>query len=80
MKHVQFMSLIACAALFASCESTETANGTRPGGTQETKRLAALREERQQQAHMDEGQQNLWNAQGNIVNRDGNPNRSYDAP
>ena len=79
MKHVQRMSMmIACAGLFASCESTEMANGTHPSGTQEAKRLAALRE--QQQTHMDEAQQNLWSAQGNVVNRDGNPNRDYNAP
>ena len=80
MKHVPFMNLIACAALFAGCESTDMANGSKQSGTQEAKRLAALREERQQQAHQDEEQQNLWNAQGNVVNRDGNPNRAYHAP
>jgi hypothetical protein len=80
MKHVQFLSLIACAALFVSCESTDMVSGTHPSGTQEAKRLAALRQEQQQAAHQDETQQNLWSAQGNIVNRDGNPNRSYDAP
>jgi hypothetical protein len=80
MKEIQSLSLIACAALFVSCESTDMVNGTHPSGTQEAKRLAALREEQQQAAQPDEAEQNLWSAQENIVNRDGNPNRSYDAP
>jgi hypothetical protein len=80
MKHIGFMSLVGCAVLFAGCESTDMANGTHPSGTQEAKRLAALRQEQQQAAQQDEAQQNLWSAQGNIVNRDGNPGRVYDTP
>lgn len=80
MKHVQLLGLIACATFFAGCESTEMANGANSCGTQETKRLAALRAQQQGQSQQNEAQQNLWNAQGNIVNRDGNPNRSYNAP
>lgn len=80
MKHIRFMTSVACVTAFVGCESTDMANGSHPSGTQESKRLAALRQEQQQAAHQDEAQQNLWNAQGNLVNRDGNPNRSYDAP
>jgi hypothetical protein len=37
------------------------------------KRIAALDERRQEEAHMDESQKNLWNAQQDILNRDGDP-------
>ena len=72
MKHLQLIGLIACAAFFASCESTDTA-GT---GNQESKRLAAVQQQRQKEA-TDEAEQNLWSAQQNNLNRDGNPARRY---
>ena len=72
MKHLQLIGLIACTAVLADCESTDTASG----GNQESKRLAALRQQRQNE-RQDEAQQNLWNAQENILNRDGNPVRRY---
>jgi hypothetical protein len=72
MKRVQLISLVMSLALFASCETTNTAGG----GTQEAKRLAAL-QQRQQQEQPDEAQQNLWSAQENNLNRDGNPVRRY---
>jgi hypothetical protein len=70
MKHLQIIGLIACVALFASCESTDTAGR----GNQESKRRAAQQQQRQEQ---DEAQQNLWSAQRNILSRDGNPARGY---
>jgi PBP1b-binding outer membrane lipoprotein LpoB len=72
MKHLEFISLIACAVFLASCESTETAGR----GNQESKRLAAV-QQRQQKEAADEAQQNLWSAQQNNLNRDGNPARQY---
>jgi hypothetical protein len=72
MKHLQFIGLIACATFFASCESTDTAGR----GTQESKRLAALQRQRQHE-QPDEAQQNLWNAQQDIMNQDGNAARRY---
>jgi len=45
-----------------------------PGqGNQETKRLAALQQEKQESAQMDEADQNLWAAQQARLNRDSNP-------
>jgi hypothetical protein len=73
MKHLQLIGLIACATFFASCESTDTAGR----GNQEAKRLAAKRQQAQQRAQTDEAQENLWSAQQNTLNRDGNPARSY---
>jgi hypothetical protein len=72
MKHLLFFGLIICAAAFVSCESTQTA-GT---GNQEQKRYAALQQARQKE-QPDEAQQNLWSAQENTLNKDGNPNRGY---
>jgi hypothetical protein len=73
MKNLQIIGLMVGIALFASCETTQTANR----GNQEAKRLAAKRQQSQQRAQMDEGQENLWNAQADNLNRDGNPARRY---
>lgn len=70
MKHLQLIGLIACAAFFVSCETTETTGG----GNAEAKRLAALKERQQQEGQMDDAQKNLWNAEHDILNRDGNVN------
>jgi hypothetical protein len=67
MKHVQLIVLIACASSFVGCESTDTAGR----GNAETKRMAALEERKQHEAQMDETQKNLWNAENDILNRDG---------
>jgi len=71
MKHGQFIGPIVCAAFLISCESTQTAGQ----GNQEAKRLAALQQQEQESAQMDEGDQNLWNAQQDRLNRDYNPTR-----
>ena len=73
MKHLQFIGLIACASFFIGCTSTRT---TGPGN-QELKRMAALEKERQQSAEIDERQRNLWNAQHDIITRDGNASNHY---
>jgi len=73
MKHLELIAVMICATAFASCESTDTAGR----GTQESKRLAAVQQQRQRQAQTDEAQQNLWSAQANILNQDGNPARRY---
>jgi hypothetical protein len=72
MKHSQLVSLIAGAALVVGCESTQTAGE----GTQEQKRLAALQEQRSQQQG-DESEQNLQNAQADLINRGTNPAIRY---
>ena len=69
MKLVQLIGLIVCAIFFASCQTTQTAGR----GNAEAKRLAALRQRQQEERQMDEAQKNLWNAQQDILNRDGNP-------
>jgi hypothetical protein len=73
MKNLQIIGLMAGIAFFTSCESTETA--TR--GNQEAKRLAAKQQQSQQRARTDEAQENLWSAQANNLNRDGNPARGF---
>ena len=71
MKYLQLIGLIVCAAFFVSCETTETAGTQGVHGNAEAKRLAALEKRRQQEEHMDLAQKNLWNAENDILNRDG---------
>lgn len=72
MNPFQFIALIACLAAVTGCEST----GTAGMGNQERKRLAAV-QQHEQQPRLDETEQNLWSAQQNLLNRDGNPARGY---
>ena len=67
MKQLQFISLLACGALLAGCEST----GSAGMGNQERKRLAVV--EQQQQVQVDESDSNLWHSQQDKINRDSNP-------
>jgi hypothetical protein len=77
MKHLQLIGLIVCAAFFGGCETTETAGNAAPSGNAEVKRIAALEERRQQESQMDESHKNLWNAQQDKLNRDGDPIGRY---
>ena len=70
MKHVPLIILAVCTAFSVSCESTDTTGR----GNLESKRLAALQQQRQQ-AEQDEAKQNLWMAQKGFMNQDGNPMR-----
>ena len=76
MKHVQLMGLCALAALFVSCETTQT-TGT---GNQEQKRLAAIQKEQQEGAQMDEADRNLWNAHQDQLNTGSNPAIPFAVP
>ncbi len=69
MKHLQLISLIGCASLFVSCETTQTAGQ----GNQEQKRLGAIQQEQQEAAQTDEAEGNLWSAQQDRINRQSNP-------
>jgi hypothetical protein len=73
MKYLQWICLIICASILTSCESTQTAGD----GNQERKHLAAMREQNEQ-PQLDESEQNLWNAQQNTINMDGNPMRQLE--
>jgi hypothetical protein len=73
MKELQLIGLIVCATFLASCETTQQTGA----GNAEAKRLAALQARQQQEQNMDESEKNLWNAQQDRLNRDGNPNRNY---
>jgi len=72
MKARSFVALLGCAVLLVGCETTDTAQG----GNQEAKRRAAM-EQQKQQSSLDEAQTNLKDAQNDLINRDGNPMRSY---
>jgi hypothetical protein len=69
MKPLQLVGPIASVALFVSCETTQTTGM----GNQEQKRLAAIQQEQQEAAQMDEADRNLWNAQQDQLNTGTNP-------
>ena len=77
MNHLQLMGVIACGAVLTGCETT----GTAGRGNQETKRLAAIQAEQEREraeaAEVDEARRNLWNAQHDILTRDGNAASHY---
>jgi hypothetical protein len=64
-------TIFGCGALLAGCNTNGAA-----GGNQEAKRRAALARHQQEQP-IDQSHANLLNAQGNRLDRDSNPMRSY---
>ena len=73
MKHVQLIGVVAWAAILVSCETTQQAGQ----GNQEVKRLAAIQQEQQEAAQMDESERNLWNAQQDVLLTGTNPATRY---
>ena len=74
MKQLQLAVVIAAMAVFVGCETTNQTVGT---GNQEQKRLAQLQRQQQELAQYDESDQNLWNAQVDLLNRGTNPAVKY---
>ena len=72
MKNFQLVGLIASAAFFVSCETTQTTGM----GNQEQKRLAAIQQQ-DEAAQMDEADRNLWNAHQDQLNTGTNPAIPY---
>jgi len=73
MKQLQLVSLIAGAAILVSCETTKTTGM----GNQEQKRLAAIQQQQQEDAQMDESDRNLWNAHQDLLYTGTNPAVPY---
>jgi hypothetical protein len=73
MKPLQLVGLIASVALFVSCETTQPTGI----GNQEQKRLAAIQQQQQEAAQMDEADRNLWNAHQDQLNTGSNPAIPY---
>ena len=73
MKPLQLVGLIASAALFVSCETTQPTGM----GNQEQKRLAAIQQQQQEAAQMDEADRNLWNAHQDQLDTGTNPAIPY---
>ena len=73
MKPLQLIGLIASAALFVSCETTQPTGM----GNQEQKRLAAIQQQQQEDAQIDEADRNLWNAHQDLLNTGTNPAIPY---
>ena len=69
MKPLQLVGLIACAACLVSCETTQPTGM----GNQEQKRLAQIQQQQQEDAQIDEGDRNLWNAHQDQLNTGSNP-------
>jgi hypothetical protein len=69
MKHLQMMGLMASAALLVGCANDEQIGRT--GQKEQANRRVA----QQQLGQVNETQDNLQNAQRDLVNRDGNPMR-----
>ena len=73
MKPLQLIGLLASVALFVGCETTQTTGM----GNQEQKRLAAIQQQQQEDAQMDEADRNLWNAHQDQLNTGTNPAVPY---
>ena len=73
MKPLQLVGLIASVALLVGCESTQPTGM----GNQEQKRLAAIQQQQQEAAQMDEADRNLWNAHQDQLNTGTNPAIPY---
>ena len=73
MKQRQLVSLIAGAAILVSCETIQTTGM----GNQEQKRLAAIQQQQQEDAQMDESDRNLWNAHQDLLYTGTNPAVPY---
>ena len=73
MKHFQLVALLGWTAFLVSCETTETTGM----GNQEQKRLAAIQQEEQENAQMDEADRNLWNAHQDQLYTGTNPAIPY---
>ena len=69
MKHFQLVALLGWTAFLISCETTQTAGM----GNQERKRLAAIQQQQQEDAQMDESDRNLWNAHQDLLYTGTNP-------
>jgi len=73
MKQLRLVSVIASTAILVSCETTQTTGM----GNQEQKRLAAIQQQQQEDAQMDESDRNLWNAHQDLLYTGTNPAVPY---
>ncbi|HEV3243716.1 MAG TPA: hypothetical protein VGZ31_04830 [Chthoniobacterales bacterium] len=73
MKLLQLIGLIVCAAILIGCETTQPTGM----GNQEQKRLAAIQQQQQEDAQIDEADRNLWNAHQDLLNTGTNPAIPY---
>ena len=73
MKQLRLVSVIASTAILVSCETIQTTGM----GNQEQKRLAAIQQQQQEDAQMDESDRNLWNAHQDLLNTGTNPAVPY---
>jgi hypothetical protein len=74
MKPLQLIGLTVCLALFAGCECTKTTTSVEQ---QDSKRVAVVQHQQTYAEDVDEAHRNLWNAQHDILTRDGNAASHY---
>jgi hypothetical protein len=77
MKHLRLVVWAVCAGLIAGCESTDMAGNSNAAEQRALARQRAAQAEAAEHTPKDEAQQNLWQAQHDVVNRDGNPMARY---
>jgi hypothetical protein len=75
MKHLELVILIAGAVFFAGCAENEVVRDTNRASPNGELARRAAEPQPSQNGQKDEGTQNLWSAQRDIMNRDGNPTR-----
>ena len=73
MKHFQLVASLGWTAFLISCETIQTTGM----GNQEQKRLAAIQQQQQEDAQMDESDRNLWNAHQDLLYTGTNPAVPY---
>ena len=76
MKLLQLVGVIVCAGILVSCETTQPTGM----GNQEQKRLAAIQQQQQEGAQIDESERNLWNAHQDQLNTGSNPAIPFAVP
>ena len=75
MKHLDLVILIAGAVFFAGCAENEVVRDTNRASPSGESARRSAEPQPSQNGPKDEGTQNLWSAQRDIMNRDGNPTR-----
>jgi hypothetical protein len=76
MKLLQLAGVIVGAGILVSCETPQPTGM----GNQEQKRIAAIQQQQQEGAEMDEAERNLWNAHQDQLNTGSNPAMPFAVP
>ncbi len=75
MKSLRLIGWLTCVGLLAGCENLDTAQNSAAADQRALAHKRAAQAAAAEHSPQDEAQQNLYDAQHNVVNRDGNPMR-----